>query len=178
MVVNALVGVFAGALTTLYTVAEIDGDLRSRTDLMRGALLAVPALMALQLLVFFAFLGGALFFIVPGFWLLACLLPASVYVVAERQPVPQAMQRSFVTFRPMAWELLMALVLAFAGILMMGLLVTVAASLITGLSSLPLRVLLDALTETLCLLLSQFLQVLLVRYYDRQRQPGAVESGL
>lgn len=167
---NALASVLAGAITTLYAVAEIDGHALPAWTILGRALLVVPSLLALELLIFFAFLGGFLFLVVPGFWLVACLMPAFVYVAVERMPVPQAMQRSYERFRPVAWQLLGALAVAFLAFLLT---VLPSVMLLTAISSLPgvlERVLLDALVYALGLLLNQFSRVLVVRYYDMQRQ--------
>ena len=182
LLANGLIGLYVLALTISYAVAELDGRRLPAQELMRRSLLAVPSLLALQLLMF---LGLGMVFmlksvpalivllLVPGLWLIACLMPTCVYIVAERQPVPVALQSSFRNFRAMGLQLLAAMVVVMLSLFLP--LVAVASglsALIAKLPQLPLRILLSGLVDTLALLLSQLWPILMVRYYDMQRQSG------
>jgi hypothetical protein len=173
---ETLLSLLTSALTTLYAVAELDGQRLSRWQLLGRALRRLPSLVALQVLVFFAFLGGLLFFVLPGFWLLACLLPASVYVTVEGQSVPQAMQHSFTVFRPLAWQLLTAMALTLLLVPVLALVAGLATGAAQKLLPLGEQIAVNALFDALALLLSQYWSVVLVRYYDRQRQQPATDA--
>lgn len=169
VVLELLVGLFASAVTIAYAARALRGEQPAPAVVRREAVMVLPNFFLVQMLVAFAALGGFLFLILPGFWILACLMPAYVFVVADKLPVMQALQQSFRVFRPAAWQLLGTLALA---LLLMGdvlLLVIVLTYLVGDLPSVP-RMIAGAGLDVVTLLTSQLIPIVLVRFHDQYRQ--------
>jgi hypothetical protein len=165
---------FALAVTMIHSAAVLDGRMLPAGEVRRQALLAVPALVVLDMLVSLAVMGGLVMLIVPGLWLAGCLAPAQVLVAVEKQSILAAVQGSVERFRAVAWQQLLALLLLNMGLFTVLLMLMVFLSTITTTHwPLPARLLFWAVVCSGGVLAAQVIAVMQVRFYDLQRQPRA-----
>lgn len=171
LVISLILGVIPNAITLIYAVRVVNGEGLSLRSVYRDAFMAAPKLALLYVLTAFATLGGMTLLILPGLWLLACLLPAGVLVAVEGQGVIQAMMASVTRFQPLAWQILLAMALAFPCWFLIAL---VCAQLSVPLDqpsiAAPVRWLVEGLLQFAAGLAGQYLQLLIVRFYDSRRE--------
>lgn len=169
---RALAGVLALALTVRYALAVVQkGDVRA------GALWSVAldrsmALVAVQLLSGIAIVAGLFLLIVPGIYLLGVLLPAMVILLAEDVSATAALQAAWARFRPQSWAVALGVItLGLAlGIVLSGL--KALGALLAG-APLPVQVAAVSLLDLVGLLFSQLVGILLVRFYQLERERAA-----
>lgn len=164
-----LAGILATGLTIRYTLAVLRQQERLPARLWGETLQRSMALAAVQVLAGLAIVAGLFLFIVPGIYLMGVLLPAYVIVMAEDVTVTAALQAAWARFRPQSWAvalclvtLLLVLFLVLSGLEALG-------QLLAG-SPLALQVALVSLLDLVGLLFSQLVGILLVRFYEVERQ--------
>lgn len=173
-----LLWLFTTAATILYVVAVTDNQPATASAIRREAVLRIPGLFLVHVAVTFAVLGGLLLLVIPGLWLLGCLMPAYVLVVAEKQGIFDALQQSFQRFRPHAWQLLLTLltgVLLLLAVLSAFLLLSSLVVSLRDSASVALKVVTGTLMDAVVILCLQLVPVLLVRFYDLERE-GRVQE--
>lgn len=176
LLAQSLAGVLATALAVRYALAVVrKGDVRAGV-LWGAALERSLALMVVQLLAGLAIVAGLFLLIIPGIYLMGVLLPAMVIVLAEDLSATAALQAAWARFRPQSWAvalgvivLSVALVVVLSGLEALGRLLADAP--------LGLQVAVVSLLDLVGLLFSQLVGILLVRYYELERQQAAAAEG-
>lgn len=165
LVLELLVGLFATAVTILYALPIVRGQTAAASQVRQAAVLAMPRLLLVQVLVGVAIFGGLLLLVVPGLWLAGCLLPAYVLAVGQNLGVRESIRQSFAQFRPQAWQIILSVMLVTC---LLVLVLLVVSAMLKGLSGLavPVKIFLGTGLDSLALLATQLLPILLVRYYD------------
>lgn len=170
LLLQMLAGVTATAITIRYTLDVLHGGTVSPLSLWRDALLAVPALAAVQLLAGLAIVPGLLL-ILPGIYLMGALLPAYVLSVHEGLlPLP-ALKASWRRFRHQAWAvaaclclLMLGLVVVLSGLEALGGLLDAAHAPVV------VRIGGKSLLDLVGVLFTQTLGILLVRFYELEEK--------
>lgn len=172
MVPQMLAGVLATALTIRYTLAVLRQQERGPARLWGDALQRSLSLAAVQVLAGLAIVAGLFLLIVPGIYLMGVLLPAYVIVMAEEVTATAALQAAWARFRPQSWAVALCLVTLF---LVLFLVLSGLNALGQHLSDAPLalQVALVSLLDLVGLLFSQLVGILLVRFYEIERQQAA-----
>ncbi len=165
LVLELMVGLFATALTILYTLPVVRSQAVASSTLRQAAFLAIPRLLLVQVLVGIAIFGGLLLLVVPGLWLAGCLMPAYVLAVGQGLGVRESIRRSFEQFRPQAWQITLSVMLLTCLLVLVLLAVSALLESARGLA-MPAKIVLGTGLDSLALLVTQLLPILLVRYYD------------
>lgn len=171
----------AMAVTLRFTLAEVGKAGLGPVALWQRALASLPTLAAVQILSGLLVSAGPLLMFVPGLqllglllvipslWLLGVLMPACVIAVEEKPGVFAALRAAWARFRPTAWELaaslfalMLGLVIVMSGLDALGRLLVAAP--------MPLRLAAVSGLELVGLLFSQMVAILLVRFYEIERQ--------
>lgn len=172
LLAQSLAGVLATALAVRYALAVVQkGDLGAG-KLWSAALDRSLALLLVQLLAGLAIVAGLFLLIIPGIYLMGVLLPAMVIVLAEDVSATAALQAAWARFRPQSWAVALgviiislALVVVLSGLEALG-------RLLAG-APLPLQVAAVSLLDLVGLLFSQLVGILLVRFYQLEREEAA-----
>lgn len=169
-----LAGILATALTIRYALAVVLQQERGLGRLWGDALHRSLALAAVQVLAGFAIVAGLFALILPGIWLMGVLLPAYVIVMAEEVTAFGALQAAWARFRPQTWAVAASLVTIFL-VLFLVLSGLEALGRLLAAAPLPVRVALVSGLDLVGLLFSQLIGILLVRFYELERQQVATD---
>lgn len=175
MVPQMLAGVLATALTIRYTLAVLRQQDRGPALLWGEALHRSLALAAVQVLAGLAIVAGLFLLIVPGIYLMGVLLPAYVIVMAEEVTATAALQAAWARFRPQSWVVALCLVTLFLALFVVLSGLEALGQLLVD-SPLALQVALVSVFDLVGLLFSQLVGILLVRFYELERQQAAGAS--
>lgn len=172
LLAQSAAGILATALAVRYALAVVQqGDIRPG-KLWRAALDRSLALLVVQLLSALAIVAGLFLLIIPGIYLMGVLLPAMVIVLAEDVSATAALQAAWARFRPQSWAVAL-------GVIILSLVLVVVLSGLEALGRLlagaPLAVQVGvvSLLDLVGLLFSQLVGILLVRFYQLERQRAA-----
>lgn len=167
---------YANALVIRYTLSTLsDSPVAGYGRLWQEALGRVPALFVAQVLAGLMIILGLMFFVLPGIWLSGVLMPAYVLVVAESLSGIDALKSAWARFRSAAWQIAASQLALLAGLLMVlgGL-----AMIEQGLEGqdVTLRWLTGSVLDVIGLMCAQTVCILLVRFYDLERNAANVNQ--
>lgn len=166
---QVVAGLYANVLVIRYTLSNLgDGPVPGYGRLWQEAWGRVPALFVAQVLAGLMVILGLMLFVLPGIWLSGVLMPAYVLVVAEHLSGIDALKSAWARFRPAAWQMAATLLALLLGLLtVMGSLALIEQGL-EG-QEVTLRWLTGAVLDVIGLLCAQTVSILLVRFYDLER---------